>query len=650
MALSFKGWSDEKVSDFLSQRKELNKQAREKLEGRQDAFFQQSQENRFLKGVLEDQTAAVRQELNTIDQRRTYWDAMVDSSSQMSDAQIRRLVNGKFTSVARAGRDLIAQSLRSQRDNKRLNAQQTTRLNRFLEQTDANTLIDMKQAIDELVKSTPKMAEFQIVLSAIQSIDDAGERTATIQTLVDRFFDDPNFKAEMTDLLEKVGESRAKGRALSKGDSDQLRKIVDAMDGTTLTDITDALQGQLAAQAPKKELVDDIRKKWVGEERKITARNALAKVDKNTLRDIDTKGLKTTAITKAVVNSPTASFESKLSVYNALPIALTPGNQETLKTTADNKLKVFGQVIEFRPDEKRMVFTAKSGKPSMPITQDQFQMLLQPNPTLVEQQIALKPADYEWFERAVQVAEHKGSKSNKYLKFVGNPKGEQQTSPQQQRTPGTAPGTPLSNKAKRQARRRTTQSPTTGTPPPSPGDPSGTGIVDDFKTAVIETRKWNPYKLDMNSGLYGEAKVNVEKLLNKMKLDARNPKTGKGLKRDIDVDFLDLLTRRFNPKKAYSPSAISAFQDLTKIAQIPANRRSKKASLAHKGGAVSANFHESPDNMIKRLSVITGSIGAGNTPNKELAKEGVKILDNLLNKKAISDLQHRAIFEGYFQK
>ena len=67
----------------------------------------------------------------------------------------------------------------------------------------------------------------------------------------------------------------------------------------------------------------------------------------------------------------------------------------------------------------------------------------------------------------------------------------------------------------------------------------------------------------------------MPKLYGQLKLIAH--KDGRKVnKKQVDFDTLDLLTKRFNSKKKYSPLSTMVFDELNRISDIPIHRTSNK--------------------------------------------------------------------------
>ena len=107
------------------------------------------------------------------------------------------------------------------------------------------------------------------------------------------------------------------------------------------------------------------------------------------------------------------------------------------------------------------------------------------------------------------------------------------------------------------------------------------GIVEEgtktLKTGqgIYTQKKRNAYKINPNTGVYGNVTIDVPKIYGQLKLIAH--KDGKKVyDKQVDFDTLDLLTKRFNSKKKYSPLSKMVFDDLNRISDIPIHRTSNK--------------------------------------------------------------------------
>ena len=165
--------------------------------------------------------------------------------------------------------------------------------------------------------------------------------------------------------------------------------------------------------------------------------------------------------------------------------------------------------------------------------------------------------------------------------------------------------------------------------------------------------KRNAYKIDSVSGQYGGLMINVPRLMNEMVVEA-----AKGEKiiyeQQADKSLVDLLTKRYRSDlNTYSSKAKQIFQDLNKLADMPKHRSSGKSKLLNerlaprpvtplRGGQI---YYTSPEDLMKRLTLLTGTRVAGNT-NLELRNEMWEILDHLLKNEKIS----KKLYDSYIQK
>lgn len=157
----------------------------------------------------------------------------------------------------------------------------------------------------------------------------------------------------------------------------------------------------------------------------------------------------------------------------------------------------------------------------------------------------------------------------------------------------------------------------------------------------------NAYKID-KSGQYGTLMINVPRLMNEMVVEAA--KGGSIIyEQKADKSLINLLTKRYNPHSTYSDRAIQIFQDLSTLANLPVHKSSGKSKLLHSppqsGGQI---YFTSPQELIKRLTLLTGSRLAGNT-NIQMRNEIWEILDYLLKHNEISRLKYDAYIQKYLQ-
>ena len=156
------------------------------------------------------------------------------------------------------------------------------------------------------------------------------------------------------------------------------------------------------------------------------------------------------------------------------------------------------------------------------------------------------------------------------------------------------------------------------------------GIVEEgtktLKTGqgIYTQKKRNAYKINPNTGVYGNVRINVPKLYGQLKLIAH--KDGKKVyDKQVDFDTLDLLTKRFNSKKKYSPLSKMVFDDLNRISCIPIHRASTKYRKIGAGVV----YYNNPADLLDRLELLGGSILAGNNGVKNEFSEIAHTLNKL---------------------
>ena len=124
---------------------------------------------------------------------------------------------------------------------------------------------------------------------------------------------------------------------------------------------------------------------------------------------------------------------------------------------------------------------------------------------------------------------------------------------------------------------------------------------------IYTQKNGNAYKINPQTGVYGNVNIDVPKLYGQLKLIAH--KDGKKVyEKQVDFDTLDLLTKRFNIKKKYSPLSKMVFDDLNRISDIPIHRTSNKYKKIGSGVV----YYNNPTVLLDRLELLGGSILAGN--------------------------------------
>lgn len=144
-------------------------------------------------------------------------------------------------------------------------------------------------------------------------------------------------------------------------------------------------------------------------------------------------------------------------------------------------------------------------------------------------------------------------------------------------------------------------------------------------------KKRYAYKID--NGQYGVLMINVPRLMNEMVIETH--KGGQIVYEDKgDKSLVDLLTKRFDPKKRYSSKAKQIFNNLNMLSNIPKHKSSGKTNLI--SGMI---YYTEPEDLMKRLTLLTGTRKAGNT-NIALRNEVWEKLVHLLKLGVITKTEY----------
>ena len=131
--------------------------------------------------------------------------------------------------------------------------------------------------------------------------------------------------------------------------------------------------------------------------------------------------------------------------------------------------------------------------------------------------------------------------------------------------------------------------------------------------------KRNAYKISDSS--YGNLSVDVPRLMNEMKLNVF--RGGKLIYHaDADKSLVDLLTKRFNPRKKYSLNAVKIFNDLNLLANLPRHPSSGKSKLLGSGVV----YYNDPNELAERMKILVGSMAAGN--NSPVIKNDLAMIND----------------------
>ena len=153
--------------------------------------------------------------------------------------------------------------------------------------------------------------------------------------------------------------------------------------------------------------------------------------------------------------------------------------------------------------------------------------------------------------------------------------------------------------------------------------------------------KRNAYKI--SGSAYGNLSVDVPKLMNEMKLNVF--RGGKIIyQADADKSLVDLLTKRFNPRRSYSLNAVKIFNDLNLLANLPKHPSSGKSKLLGSGVV----YYNDPNELAERMKILVGSMAAGN--NSPVIKNDLTMInDEFLKIGAIDQTTHEKFYKKYLK-
>ena len=153
--------------------------------------------------------------------------------------------------------------------------------------------------------------------------------------------------------------------------------------------------------------------------------------------------------------------------------------------------------------------------------------------------------------------------------------------------------------------------------------------------------KRNAYKISDSS--YGNLSVDVPRLMNEMKLNVF--RGGKLIYHaDADKSLVDLLTKRFNPRRSYSLNAVKIFNDLNLLANLPRHPSSGKSKLLGSGVV----YYNDPNELAERMKILVGSMAAGN--NSPVIKNDLAMInDEFLKIGAIDKQIHEKFYKKYIK-
>ena len=118
------------------------------------------------------------------------------------------------------------------------------------------------------------------------------------------------------------------------------------------------------------------------------------------------------------------------------------------------------------------------------------------------------------------------------------------------------------------------------------------------------------------------------------------------INQNVDDDFIELITKRYNSKKTYSKESEDLFRDLTELSELPIHKTSlkfKKIIKTCKCDNSPIEYYNDPTELLNKLEIIIGSLKSGNT-SSELFNNGINIIDELLQIGYIDKKEHKTLY------
>jgi hypothetical protein len=163
-------------------------------------------------------------------------------------------------------------------------------------------------------------------------------------------------------------------------------------------------------------------------------------------------------------------------------------------------------------------------------------------------------------------------------------------------------------------------------------------------------QKKQAYKLHQD-GSFGNVYVNMGQLLGYHKLIVTSKDGNVLLNQKVDQSFVELVTKRYNTRIAYTPTAVKAFNKLVQLSGLPLHLGSGKYKMLHgddTNGRI-LRIVSDPNELMTRLEIAVGQVHAGND-NKSIKNEISEIIDHLLKFGAINKKTHMTVYNKYCLK
>lgn len=162
-------------------------------------------------------------------------------------------------------------------------------------------------------------------------------------------------------------------------------------------------------------------------------------------------------------------------------------------------------------------------------------------------------------------------------------------------------------------------------------------------------QKRHAFKVDKENNSFGNFNVDLPKLRGSSRLVVTN-KGGQVVKDQMsDKSFVDLLTKRFNPKTNYSPKSLELFSDLVNMSGMSSHKRSGKNNLVKRGGGLIIDL-SNPRKVLEDLALRVANRRSGNN-SVDLRNEIVTLLsymekEGLLDRETVQKISQKA-FLGF---
>ena len=156
--------------------------------------------------------------------------------------------------------------------------------------------------------------------------------------------------------------------------------------------------------------------------------------------------------------------------------------------------------------------------------------------------------------------------------------------------------------------------------------------------------KRQSYKLSQD-GKYGNLNIDLNQLIGFNKLVVKKDAVII-INQDVDDDFIELITKRYNSKKTYSKQSIGLFNELTKLSWLPLHKTSLKFKKIINCSCdnQTIEYYNNPNELLNELEIIIGSLKSGNN-SPMLLNNGIKIIDELLQKGNLTLEQHKRLYD-----